>query len=169
MSIIKSVELRISGVGIILYSPFAVSSIRQDEDYLSSQYEEPKDVARQVNAGRLVGLGTGAEGTYVVNVRLGDLPPPKEKAPYQISVGIEIRDRTMYVRDLYDLLCWDPDCPDAQRATLEDGFYHIIASAEEPLAGKWGKDQTIDLYFHKRSAMPKLVWPGVPILCDRYT
>jgi hypothetical protein len=162
----QSLTLRVSGLGIILYSPWAVAGIPPGSDYLSTQFWQGPDVARQVNACCLSGVGTGSLGDYHLHFYTGPLDDDAlASAELRVRLGLEVRDRTVCVRDLYDLLSWDPVCPPGQRLELEDGFYRITAYTTTPPNSIVGDEQEIYLHFQSVASRPHLVHEGVPQLC----
>ena len=51
----------LTGLGVIIYSPFATDQINDGEDYLTSNFWQPEKVAEHVNACRI----SRARGTLV--------------------------------------------------------------------------------------------------------
>jgi hypothetical protein len=166
MDITDAINLEITGIGIILYSPFAVAHIPLNSDYLSVHYMEPDDVAKHVVAGGLVGFATGSPGVYTIRTYSG-YPDNStlDKFTHRIRLAVEVRDRTLIFRDLYDLLEWDPAVPDNQKVILDDGFYHLTVCSNLPESGRPGDNQRISIWFKKVPAMPDIRWDGVPNLC----
>jgi hypothetical protein len=167
MKIKKEIKLYISGLGIIMYSDFAVAHIAEGENYFSSHYQYPDKVAAHVMEGSLVGFCTGSPGDYILKFQEG-YPSEKEmrKAEFGICLGIEIRENKMYVRDVYDLMDWKNECPTYQSIKLNNGFYHITLIGNCPKSGIIGDHQTINFYLNKLDEMPKLRWYGVPTYCS---
>jgi len=160
-------RLSIQGLGIIFYSPFAAEHIRKGEDYLNKRYLKPEDVVPHILAGTVVGFGTGSPGTFELRFRAG-YPSDDELESHdcKLRLGLEVRDETLCVRDLYDLLRWQRRCPDGQRLTLADGYYHVTLVSSAPPSGILGDDQVIDVYLNPLSTMPSLKYDGVPMLCE---
>jgi len=162
----KIMKLSIYGIGIILYSDYAVSHIKYGENYLEENYTEPVDVLKQIYSGSLVGFGTGSSGTYHLQF-LGGYPNNVElqKFEYKLRLGINVKDNRIIFRDLYDLMEWNPNYPDDQVFPIENGYYHITLCSNTPKSGILGNDQKIFIYFNKLESMPKLKFEGVPMLC----
>ena len=117
---LATVRLMVEGLGLILYSPFATAHIQQGEDYLEPHFWLPEDVAAHVNRGTISALGTGSPGDYIVRFFLeGDEDQSRSAAnkynltayKCKLALFLEIRDRTLCIRDLYDLMTWDPSWP----------------------------------------------------------
>lgn len=160
-----TVPLELTGLGILIYSPWAVKQIRKGEDYLQSHYLEPKDVLRHVYEGSLVGFCTGSSGRFVLEVRSGY---PDEaligKAEFKLRLAIRVEDERICFRDLYDLMEWEPDCPYDQVLPAPNGIYHITVFGDRPLSGILGDNQTIWMYFSPLEKLPALRFAGVPSL-----
>jgi hypothetical protein len=163
----RTVRLDIEGLGILLYSPFAAEHIRPSEDYLSTQYSNATDVVPHVLAGTLVGFGTGSPGVFLLNIHSGY--PSEEKmssSEFRLRLGVEVRDDVLCVRDLYDLLEWDPVCPPAQKIAVASGYYHVTLCSSAPESGILGDEQVIDVYLNALPSLPSLKYDGVPTLCS---
>ena len=166
MNPIKSFSLDVEGLGIIFYSPFATASIAEGDDYLESQFFDPDLVAAQAVEGRIVGVSTGTPGRFLMNVYRG-YPEEAvvEKHDFKLRLGIEVRDRMLCIRDLYDLMDWRSTCPPGQSIELDDGFYHVTLLSSEPASGVMGDNQLVGIYLQQLPEMPKLRYSGVPTLC----
>jgi len=166
-SVLGTVKLEIQGLGIIFYSPFAAARVKEGEDYLSSHYSNAEDVGPHIRSGTIVGFGTGSPGTFVLRFFAG-YPEPETVASleFKLRLGIEIRDGTLCVRDLYDLLQWTGACPPEQTLSLDDGFYHVTLCGAVPASGILGDNQTILVYLNHLPAMPALKVDGIPTLCS---
>lgn len=162
----KIIHLDIQGLGIILYSPFAVAEIREGADYLSSHYSDAKDVVPHIREGTIVGFGTGSPGRFKLRFLEG-YPAPETLSSYEfkLRLGLEVRGQTICVRDLYDLLDWKSACPAEQAVTLADGYYHLTLCSSMPASGVLGDNQEVLIYLNPVSAMPVLKYDGVPTLC----
>jgi hypothetical protein len=164
-----AVRLEIQGIGIILYSPFAVAHIDEGADYLSRHYSDVNEVSPHIREGTIVGFGTGSPGTFTLQFYAG-YPDPKPKAlaslGFKLRLGVQIRDRTLCIRDLYDLLEWAAACPAEQTVSVDDGFYHVTLCGALPRSGILGDDQTILVYLNKLDTMPALRVDGVPTFCS---
>lgn len=166
MSLIRSICIDASGPGLIFYSPFSVASIRDGEDYLEIGFSDPDEVEKQALAGSLVGVSTGTSGRFHLKLFNG-YPTDSEVAStqFKLRLGVEVRDRTLCIRELFDLLSWQSQCPESQIVDLDDGFYHVTLMSSEPPSGILGEDQVIRIYLQQTPEMPKLKYNGVPTLC----
>ena len=166
MNALKTFRLDIAGLGIIFYSPFAAASISEGADYLENAFSDPDMVEQQAIEGRIVGVSTRTPGRFFIEMYSG-YPDDGlvEEQDFKLRLGVEVRDRRLCVRDIFDLLKWESRCPAAQELELDDGFYHITLLSNEPPSGVMGEDQLIKVYLQKLQEMPKLRYNGVPTLC----
>jgi hypothetical protein len=162
---LAQLHLEIAGLGFILYSPFAVAHIADGEDYLQTQFWEPDDVARHVNACTLTAFCTGSPGRYHL-LFLDRAASVEEEncATMKIRLGIEIRDGVMCVRDLYDLIDWSVVCPVGQLIQIRNGFYRLTVLSDPPKSGIIGDNQLITIYFEPTTRRPRICHAGVPNL-----
>jgi hypothetical protein len=157
-----TIELEISGLGIIFYSPFAVAHIKKDEEYIDAHFWEPPDVAAHVNACSISAFGTGSPGVYILRLYDGQLNARDlEAAKASARLGIEVRDNTLCFRDLYDFIRWDPECPAGQIVSMPDGFYRITVYTT-PILNDSRDGQVVWLHFEPSPQKPELAWTGVP-------
>lgn len=165
---IKKIILDIEGLGIILYSDFAVKDIEDDEDYLSENYDTPQQVAEHVNKGTIVGFCTGSPGTYILDIHKG-YPSEQEIriSDLKLQLGIEVRDNRICFKDLYDLMEWDSES-DAEFVEVENGYYLVTLCGNVPTSGIVGDEQFINVYLTKVQTMPKVHYEGVPMFCKGY-
>ena len=163
---VKTIALEIVGIGIILYSPFAVTHIAEGEDYLSEHYTHEDQIQSHIQRGTIVGFGTCSSGEFVIHV-LNGYPEDRvlDSHDFKLRLGIQVNDRTVLIRDLYDLMEWTADCPSEQKFELDDGFYHITLCSSTPVSGILGDQQDILMYFRPLDSMPALATRGVPELC----
>lgn len=162
----KTMRLEISGVGFIIYSPFATSHIVEGEDYLETGFANPQEVERQAQEGKLVGVCTSSPGSFLFEVLEGyPSDDTLGENKYKLRLGVEVRDTTLCIRDLYDLIDWSSDCPPEQELKVENGFYHVTLLSGDPASGLLGDDQRILIYLQKLNEMPLLRYNGVPTLC----
>ena len=161
----REINLEIQGLGIIMYSPFAVAHIKEGEDYLESNYMDAGQVVEHIYAGTIVGFCTGSPGDYIIKIKEG-YPDDNEDFDHSLRLGIEIREKCMCFRDLYDLLDWTVDCDVTQKIEIADGFYHITVCTNLPESEIYGDNQVIYIYLNKLESMPKLKYNGVPQLCE---
>ncbi|WP_145409956.1 hypothetical protein [Paenibacillus xylanexedens] len=161
----KNINLEIDGLGIILYSPFSVAHIKEEEDYLTQNYMSAEQVADHVNRGTIVGFSTGSPGNYILRLRDG-YPDEKtlDESDYVLRLAIEIRDHRLCIRDLYDLMEWTTELPGEQVIDLDNGCYHITVVSNLPLSNIRGDQQEIYLYFNRLTEMPRISYSGVPTL-----
>ncbi|MDN6886172.1 hypothetical protein QMO14_21510 [Variovorax sp. CAN2819] len=166
MTALGSIKLRITGMGVIFYSPFATEKIQEGEDYLSSNFENPDLVEAEALRGGIVGINLGTPGDFILNIYAGY---PNEdhvtKSAYKLRAGIEVKDEIICVRDLFDLMNWSRNISERQIISLENGFYHMTFLSDEPSSGILGDDQIISLYLQRLEEMPKLKFNGIPTLC----
>lgn len=164
----KQIILRIQGLGIILYSDFAVKDIDDEEDYLSESYDNPQQVAEHVNNGTIVGFCTGSPGTYILDIKEG-YPSEQEMriSDLKLQLGIEVRDKRICFKDLYELMEWDSN-RDVNFINVENGYYLITLCGNTPASGIVGDDQLINIYLTKMESMPELNFTGVPMFCEGY-
>lgn len=163
----KDIKLDISGLGIIMYSDFAISHIADGEDYFSSNYQTPQQVVKHIYEGTIVGFCTSSPGEFILKFRNGyPQETDLDSFEFKLRLGIEIRDGRICFRDLYDLMDWNPQCPEHQYIEVENGFYHITLCGNVPDTGIIGDNQEIYVYLNKLDSMPKLKYAGVPIFCE---
>ncbi|MBK0111213.1 hypothetical protein IAE24_04555 [Delftia sp. S65] len=165
MNKLKTIHMSIIGMGLIFYSPFSTKDIKEGDDYLSSDFENPEKVQEQAMSGRIVAINVGSPGEYVLNIYSGY--PSEEfikSRSLKFRLGIEIRDELLCVRDLFDLIDWEEEVAEEQVLRLSNGYYHMTFLSEVPDSGVHGDNQVIDLYLQKLNGMPKLRFKGVPML-----
>lgn len=160
------VSLDLAGLGIIVYSPWAARHIQPGEDYLERAFTDPADVGAHIRACTIAAFCTGSSGRFHLHVTTEPIEPSSlRESEWQIALGVEVRDSKLCLRDLYTLLCWDPECPPEQELHLPDGFYHITAFTSTPESGCLGDDQAVYLHLRHQPERPELTWQGVPQLC----
>lgn len=161
----QEINISITGLGVVLYSPFAVDQIKDGEDYLTSNFWHPEKVAEHVNACQLSAFCTGSPGKFRLNLTDGIYPENDiNNAMAKIRLGIEVRDQTLCFRDLYDLMEWTPACPSEQVISMPNGFYLLTVFTQLPDSGILGDNQTITIHFQPVQSRPALAWNGVPDL-----
>lgn len=167
MKTLGTLTLDIAGPGLIAYSPFAMSAVKPGEEFLQEHFTEPADVVAAVLAGRIAAFCTGSPGTYNIEYAEGapDLPAIAG-FPWMIRLALEVRDRTVCIRDLYDMSGWNPVCPPSQVIELPNGFYRLSVGTCPTDSGIVGDDQAILIAFEPVDALPELRWDGVPFLGD---
>ncbi|MEZ5940218.1 MAG: hypothetical protein R3C18_02425 [Planctomycetaceae bacterium] len=166
MQLDARIVINISGLGIIMYSPCFAAHIQEGEDYLQNNYMEEADVQRHIQAGTIVGFGTGTPGTFQLQFSSGY--PSAEflnSAELKLRLGLRCRGGQIYVRDLYDLLEWEPKCPESQVISLPDGIYHVTLCSNRPSSGILGDNQIIHVFLQPLETFPALAKHGVPCLC----
>jgi len=164
---LPDMRLTTQGLGMIMYSFPAVRDIPIGSNYFSSNYTTGADVARHIHEGSIVGFCTSSSGRFILSFKQGY--PPRDvfdAHEFKIRLGIKVQDNQLYIRDLYDLMRWTPNCPSTQVISIEDGFYHITLCTNVPFSGALGDEQVILVYFQKLQCMPELTYTGVPILCE---
>lgn len=162
---IGKVTIEARGIGLIVYSPWAMRDVAPGSPFLFEHFEDPDDVAAYVRAGKIAAFCTGSPGIYNIELEEGKLDLAAIAGyPWMIELALEVRDRTVCIRDLFDLAPWDPVCPSAQTFTLEDGFYRVYAGTRPTNSGIVGDNQSIFLGFEPTPELPKVSWEGVPYL-----
>jgi len=163
----KSMRLDIAGLGIILYSPRSASHIEEGQDYLESEYTTEEDVQRHIQAGSIVGFGTGLPGTFVLQFH-GGYPEKRflQGCDFKLRLGLACVERRVCFRDLYDLVDWTSECPPEQMIEMDDGIYHVTLCSNRPRSGRIGDGQMIHVYFQKLDMFPALSKHGIPTLYD---
>jgi hypothetical protein len=161
-----AVDIEIAGLGIILYSPPAVSHIREGSDYLQEHFWEPADVARHVMECGLTAFCTGSPGKFHLRFFLGS-PDESEvqSAAYKLRLGLEVRGGLICARDLYDLMEWSSECPPSQQIPAADGWYRLTVYSSRPPSGIMGDGQVVSIHLEPVEQKPLLRWEGVPNLC----
>lgn len=160
----EPMRLDITGLGIIIYSPENARHIHVGEDYFSKNYQEERDVQRHIQAGSIVGFCTGP-GSFILQFREG-YPKDEdlERCEFTYRLGLRCVGGEVCIRDLYDLMDWDPECPRDQRLELPSGIYHVTLCSSTPESGVLGDDQTIEVYLQPLSEFPNLAKEGIPHL-----
>jgi hypothetical protein len=167
MRTLGQLSIEIDGLGLIVYSPFAMAAVPEGDRFLSEHFFEPSDVATAVHAGRIAAFCTGSPGSY--HIELAEGPPDLPAIagfPWMIRLVLEVRDRTVCIRDVYDMSRWAPACPPAQTIELPDGLYRLTVGTRPTDSGIVGDDQHILVAFERVDALPPLSWEGVPFLGD---
>lgn len=162
----QCIRMEIAGLGIICYSPFAAAQLRAGQDYLTTSFTRPEDVAAHVLRGDISAFCTGSPGHFELVVSDEPLDSAAlQGAAFKVRLCLEVRDSQVCFRDLYDLLRWSPHCPDGQSISLADGFYLLTVYTSPPASGIVGDGQRIDVHFDPVGERPELRWAGVPQLC----
>jgi hypothetical protein len=162
----KKIELDISGLGIIFYSPLNANHIKDGEDYLSKSYTREEDVQSHIQKGTIVGFGTESPGKF--NLEIFEGYPSNSifiSSEFKLRLGLNCIGRKICFRDLYDLMEWHSSCPEEQILELNNGIYRITLCSNAPSSGILGDDQMIKIYFEKLNEFPKLSTHGIPTLC----
>ena len=161
------IVLETTGFGIILYSPTAVTHIPEGSNYLQEQFSQPEQVARHLTECELTALCTGSPGSF--RIRFLDGPPNDSKvqvADFKLRLGLLVRDGTVCVRDLFDLMDWHLECPRKQCVPVADGWYRLTVFSSRPHSGILGDNQVININLEAVASKPRLRWDGVPQLCE---
>lgn len=167
VNIEKVIEIKIEGLGVIMYSDFAVSHIKEGEDYFSTNYQTSQQVLKHIYEGTIVGFCTSSPGQYNLIFRTGYPSELElESSEFKLRLAIDVRDGRICIRDLYDLMDWRTRCPNNQYVEIENGFYHITLCGNTPQSGILGDNQEIYVYLCKLDSMPTLKYAGVPIFCE---
>jgi hypothetical protein len=163
----REIAVDISGLGFILYSPPAVAHIPEGSDYLEKHFWQPQDVARHVMDCQLTAFCTGTPGSFRLRFRDGARDEQAvDAADFKLRLGLEVHDGVMCIRDLYDLMQWFAECPEAQQLPIANGWYRLTVYSSRPASGILGDNQVIDIHLEPMLEKPKLRWEGVPSLCD---
>lgn len=161
----QELVLEVAGLGIILYSPAHALHIREGENYLRANYLDGPQVQRHLQAGTIVGFGTDSPGTFVLNLRTG-YPDEAARgwANMMLRLGVHVAGGRLCFRDLYDLMEWSAEAPEAQTVELADGYYHVTLCSRVPDSGILGDRQVILVYLQPLDRMPDLAKTGIPTL-----
>ena len=166
MNTLEIMKLDIIGLGLILFSPKHAEMIEPGSDYLSSSYMSEDDVQAHIQKGTIVGFSTGTPGRFSLDFFTG-YPSDEilKESDYKLRLGLHCVGGVVCVRDLYDLMDWDPECPKEQMIKLADGYYHVTLCSNIPSSGLLGDDQKIDVYLQLLDEFPDLAKHGIPTLC----
>jgi len=161
------IHLNIIGLGIIMYSDFAVSEIVEGEDYFSKCYQLPEQVAQHIHQGTIVGFCTSSSGSYILRIQNG-YPSEAElnSCEFKLRLGIEVKGKRICVRDLFDLMDWKSICQPNQVIQIENGFYHVTLCGNISASGILGDNQEINVFLQLIDKMPALKYSGVPMYCE---
>jgi hypothetical protein len=150
----------------MFYSPFAVAGIEEGEDYFSSTFQNPANVAAHAMRGDISTFCTGSGGDFRLVVYDGKLDDTGLlDAEFKLRLCLEVRDGDVCFRDLYDLMDWTAACPPSQKMKMADGFFTVTVYSSTPASGIIGDDQLIYLHVEKVGRRLTLKWDGVPQLC----
>jgi hypothetical protein len=118
---------------------------------------------------QLMAFCTGSPGSFVL--RFLDGPPIEETvqaAEFKVRLGLQVRESTVCVRDLYDLIEWSAECPPKQQISVADGWYRLTVLSSPPASGILGDKQLIEIFLESVNDKPALHWEGIPPLCGDY-
>jgi hypothetical protein len=161
-----AIELDIAGIGLVFYSPFSAAHFKEGEDYFFGTFDNPAMVAEQAMAGGIFGLNLGSSGTFILELKPGYPDEDTlDQHEFKLRGGVVVRDGTICVRDLYDLMDWTAAVPPQNLIRVPDGFCHMTFLTNVPPSGVVGEDQVIQLYLNPVPEMPALHFAGVPSLC----
>lgn len=162
--VIGEVELDVSGLGVIMFSPYAVAHIAPGDDYLL-RYSDERSVQQHIQRGDLVGFGTSSPGRYRLLVLAGYPSDVRlAHAAYRLRLGLVVRGGEVHFRDLFDLMQWSAVTPPQQVVAVADGIYHVTLCSDLPSSGRLGDNQTIEVYLAPLQCFPQLTTRGVPML-----
>jgi hypothetical protein len=160
----REMVLDVQGLGIIMYSPSSVASIREGDDYLEAHYWNPDDVEEHIQAGSIVTFATSTPGTFVLRFHEG-YPGDRRLADAEFKLRLGVRsDGILVIRDLYELLDWREGFDPEEAIPLPAGIYHITLVSNRPASGRLGDNQVIDIWFQQVPEFPALARDGVPTL-----
>lgn len=156
-------QLDLDGLGIIFYSPHAVSHIHAGERYLMEHYNKVEDVVQHIYEGSIVGFATGSPGTFMLTIYQDIYPNFDELAPdWALKLCLTVTENTVFFRDLYTLMRYKEATDSDIKITLENGNYEVIVCSWMPETDIRGDHQAIHIYFNKKEELPKLHYEGVP-------
>lgn len=164
---LKRISIFIDGMGMVLYSPFAVKKIPVSDDFLTKELWNPADVKRHVESCQIIPFCTGSPGDYIIDC-YEDLPSKDylSKFKYILQLGIIVRNDTVCIRDLFDFTNWEPNCPEEQKIKITSGYYIMTICTSTPSSGITGDNQLIEIHFSKIDFFPATICNGVPLLCE---
>lgn len=163
----RSIRIEVAGLGLVLHSPWATQGIPSGSDFLLEHFTSGRDVAELTNRGAIVGVCTGSPGSYLLEFHSGPLDEEAVlAADHRVRLCLEIRDETLCVRDLYDLMSWRQEAPKAQCMELPDGFYALTAYTSLPPSEIVGDDQVIFVHLESTPSLIETAHRGVPLLCE---
>lgn len=162
----KELVLDISGLGIVFFSPELVRHIPEGSNYLATSYTTERQVQSHIQAGTVVGFGTGTPGVFILRCQTG-YPEESQllKSEFKLRLGLRCAGGTVCFRDLYDLSEWHSSYDHDKTIKLDDGIYHVTLCSDVPESGVLGDRQIIEMYFQKLDAFPRLSTQGIPTLC----
>jgi len=165
MKQLKTINLSITGLGFIIYSPFAVAHIAEGEDYFSNHHMYADQIVEHTNKGTIVDIATGTPGDFILHLFQG-IPDYQETDEQRImlQLGLKVRSCEVHIRDVYDLMAWTRQPPSEQVVTLEDGFYSLIVDSRRPESGVWGDYQVVNMYFEPTFELPIFDYNDFPLL-----
>lgn len=167
MDMLKRISIIIDGMGMVLYSPFAVKKIPVGDDFLTKELWNPEDVKQYVESCQIIPFCTGSPGDYIIDCYEG--LPSKDylsKFEYILQLGIIVRNDTVCIRDLFDFTKWEPNCPEEQKIKIASGYYVMTICTSTPSSGITGENQLIEIHFSKIDYFPATRCNGVPLLCE---
>lgn len=151
------IPISIAGLGIIIYSPFAVAFICEGEDYFSSTFHDPANVAAHAMRGDILTFCTGSGSDFRLVVYDGLLDEVRLLlSEFKLRLCLDVRGGQVCFRDLYDLLDWTALCPASQQIELADGFYSVTVYSSTPASGIIGDSQPIYIHFEKVVRRPEI-------------
>lgn len=161
----KDIILELESMGFIIFSDNAVAKIKKGEDFLSTHYWKPEDVANEVNSGGILGVCVGEPGTYIIKVREGiPCDEIRDNIKLKRRLSIKVSDGKVYFGDLYSLACWrDTYAQHEERSIkLDNGYYTILLAGNIPNTGLRGDNQIIYMYFIRDAEFKETKYQGVP-------
>lgn len=154
----------VDGLAIIMYSPSSAAHIPEGADYFTANYQTEADVQRHIQAGSIVGFGTGSPGDYELRILAG-APSNERLAGAEMVYRLGLRcDGQVVFRDLYTLMNWPADIHPDEVVQIPAGTYRITLCSDVPPSGTYGDDQVIEIYFEEWPHLPDLATEGIPHL-----
>jgi len=93
-------------------------------------------------------FGQETSGRYMVRIRIGE-PGAKVRAAYPVTsrAVVSVRDNTIHLQDIFDLMGFDLDCTADYTAAVPDGFYHVTMCVVYPGGENTADPRNIYIYF----------------------
>lgn len=120
-----TIELTVSGLGVIAYSPQVVRQFKRGRDYMASYIEN-------LRSGKVIAFNT-EEGDFLVNVFFGPRRRPAG-AISSVRLPLVVRGGEVCFADAYTLMRWSP-APGEQRIRVSDGAYTMTVFAHPKARG----------------------------------
>ena len=158
------VELIEPGLQILLYSPAALSELESGCDY-GRRFPDGKDTVDYINECRIGAIGTRwPRQEYWLHFSSSMDQGVIARASDHARLGVVVSEGQLCVRGGDDLFRWQPQCPNEQLITVENGIYNVTACML-PFGGEG--PVRIYLHFAATTARPELGYADVPeLFCE---